>query len=177
MHVHVLYVNVRKKIMRARRSVSKNRNNFAETNKNILYHPDWNLMALDAHRQRFLLRSWEEIPVLAWKFCLNTRKEEPEFFLPVFEESCTRNTRLRWVAGENRANIAPSMSGLVGLWPAHFSRFLPSGLNNQCRWFPTSFQVCYPSWFDFPEVGALYSDPGVFLSLNLRIILQSWLAR
>jgi hypothetical protein len=46
---------------------------------------------------------------------LNTKKEkmeEQEFFLPAFEESCTRNTRLRLEAGENRANIAPSMSGV-----------------------------------------------------------------
>ena len=41
-----------KKIIRAaRRSVSKNRNNFAETNKNILYRRDRTLMALDAHRK------------------------------------------------------------------------------------------------------------------------------
>jgi hypothetical protein len=40
------------KVIRARRSDSKNRNYFAETNKNILYHHrDRNLMALDAHRQ------------------------------------------------------------------------------------------------------------------------------
>jgi hypothetical protein len=40
--------------------------------------------------------------------------------VPVFEESCTRNTRLRWGAGEN---IAPAMSGLVGVWPAHLLDF------------------------------------------------------
>ncbi len=39
---------------------------------------------------------------------LQNKMEEPDgVFLPVFEESCTRNTRLRCGAGENRANIAP----------------------------------------------------------------------
>jgi hypothetical protein len=46
-----------KKIIGARRSNSENRNNFAETNKNPLYHRNRNLMALNAHRQRLLLRS------------------------------------------------------------------------------------------------------------------------
>jgi hypothetical protein len=31
-------------------------------------------------------------------------------------------------AGENRANIAPSMSGLVDVWPAHFLEFCLSVL-------------------------------------------------
>ncbi len=51
--------------------------------------------------------------------------EEPDgVFLPVFEEACTRNTRLRWGTGENRPNIAPSMSGLVDVWSAHLERHL-----------------------------------------------------
>ncbi len=62
--------------IRARQSVSKNRNYFAETNKDILYHRDQNLMALDAHHQCFLLHLWTEILVLAWKFCLNTKKKK-----------------------------------------------------------------------------------------------------
>ncbi len=42
------------------------------------------------------------------------KMQEPDgVCLPVFEELCTRSTRLRWGAGENRANITLSMSGLV----------------------------------------------------------------
>jgi hypothetical protein len=40
-----------RKVIRARRSDSKNRIYFAETNKNIFCHRDRNLMALDAHHQ------------------------------------------------------------------------------------------------------------------------------
>jgi hypothetical protein len=42
-----------RKVIRERRSDSKNQNYFAETNKNIFCHGDRKLSALDAHHQRF----------------------------------------------------------------------------------------------------------------------------
>ncbi len=113
------------KVIRARRSVSKNRNYFAETNKIILYHRDRNFMALDAHRQWFLLDSWDEfdeILVLAWKFCLNTKKKEyrnlSSFFLTLKRHAGAIRGWDKELA--SNLNIAASMSGLVGLWPPYF---------------------------------------------------------
>ncbi len=63
------------------------------------------------------------VKVLFEHFKWKKWRNRTEFFLPVFEESCTRNTRLRWGAGGNRAYIAPSMSGLVSVWPAHLLDF------------------------------------------------------
>ncbi len=132
-------------------------------------------MALDAHRQWFLLHSWDEILVLAWKFCLNTKKKKYGnlkvfFFLPAFEEACRGNTRLRRGAGESRANIAPSMSGLVGLWPLKIFRkntfldFCPPALRINARSFPIYFQLYHPTWFDFPRLELYTSTSVCFLA-------------
>ncbi len=56
------------------------------------------------------------------------------------------------------------MSGLVGLWPAYLSRFLPAGLKDQCRGFLISFQVCYPTWFDYPRLELYTSTSVCFLA-------------
>ncbi len=99
------------------------------------------------HRQRFILRLWEEILVKVFFEHLKRKnwRNRTEFFLPVVEESCTRNTRLRWGAGENHANIAPSMSGLVDVWPAHLLNFCIS------YFFPSLL----PFLIWFPKIGAL----------------------
>ncbi len=58
---------------------------------------------------------------------IRARRSGRSFFCPSLKSPCRGNMRQRRGAGENRANIAHSMSGHVGLWPAHFSRLLSPG--------------------------------------------------
>ncbi len=47
---------------------------FCRNEQKILCHRDRNLTALDVHPRRFIFLSWDEVLVLACKFCLNKKK-------------------------------------------------------------------------------------------------------
>ena len=125
MHVHPLW-----EIM-ARQNDSDARSNFADTDHTS--HRNRHVTVFLKHLRTSespaiptsIVRRNSSVSVnVLFEHLKRKKLEEPDgVFLPVFEEACTRNTRLRWGAGENRANIAPSMSGLVGVWPAHLLDF------------------------------------------------------
>ncbi len=163
MHVHQL----REKM--ARQNDFDGRSDFADTDHTP--HRNRHLTVFLKH-----LRTSPAIPTsivrrnsgVRVKVCLNTYKgknwrNRTEFFSPVFEESCTRNTRLRWGAGENRANIAPSMSGPVDVWPAHLLDFCHPVLRINAG-DSLLFPSLLPFLIWFPKIGALYSNLGVFLA-------------